>query len=258
MVYVAWAIAAIALLICGFRIAQEYERGVVFRLGRFQSIKGPGLYWIIPLIDAQKKVDIRTRTVTVEQQETITRDSVTIKVDAVLWYRIYNPEKAIVFVQNYASAVYQVALTSLRNIIGQHALDEVLRDRNAINETLRTIVDEATSPWGINIEMVEMKDVEIPESMQRAMAREAEAVREKRARLIKAEAEAEAAQKLGAAAAVILENPAALELRRMQMVSEIGAENNSTTIILMPSDMVTMAQGLSRLVADKSAGKTGS
>jgi regulator of protease activity HflC (stomatin/prohibitin superfamily) len=250
------AIIIAALFISGLRIAQEYERGVVFRLGRFRSVKGPGLYWIIPLIDGQQKLDIRTRTVTVEQQETITRDSVTIKVDAVLWYRIFNPEKSIVFVQNYSAAVYQVALTSLRNIIGQHVLDEVLRDRNTINETLRAIVDEATAPWGINIEMVEMKDVEIPESMQRAMAREAEAVREKRARLIKADAEAEAAQKLGAAAALIMENPAALELRRMQMVSEIGAENNSTTIILMPSDMVTIANGLSRLIADNSGKKT--
>jgi regulator of protease activity HflC (stomatin/prohibitin superfamily) len=251
MVYLA-ALAVIALLgISGFRIAQEYERGVVFRLGRFRAVKGPGLYWIVPLIDWQRKLDIRTRTVTVEQQETITRDSVTIKVDAVLWYRIFNPEKAIVFVQNYGAAVYQVALTSLRNIIGQHGLDEVLKERNTINETLRGIVDEATAPWGINIEMVEMKDVEIPEQMQRAMAREAEAVRERRARLIKADAELEAAEKLGAAAALIAQNPAALELRRMQMVSEIGAEHNSTTIILMPSDMVTIAGGLSRLVASK-------
>src|SRR5258708_407346 len=183
------SVALAAFVIGGLRIAQEYERGVVFRLGRFHAVKGPGLYWIIPFVDWQRKLDIRTRTVTVERQESITRDSVTIKVDAVLWYRIFNPEKAVVFVQNYGAAVYQVALTSLRNIIGQHLLDEVLKERNTINQTLRTIVDEATAPWGVNIEMVEMKDVEIPESMQRAMAREAEAMREKRARLIKAEAE---------------------------------------------------------------------
>jgi regulator of protease activity HflC (stomatin/prohibitin superfamily) len=234
-------IAVAAFVIAGFRIAQEYQRSVVFRLGRARSVKGPGLYWIIPLIEWQRKLDIRTRTVTVEQQETITRDSVTVKVNAVLWYRIFDPNRAIVFVENYGTAVYQVALTSLRNIIGQHVLDEVLKERNTINETLRTIVDEATAPWGINIEMVEMKDVEIPEAMQRAMAREAEAVREKRARLIKAEAEAEASQKLAVAAKAMLESPAALELRRMQMVSEIGAENNSTTIILMPSDIVCAA-----------------
>jgi regulator of protease activity HflC (stomatin/prohibitin superfamily) len=240
--------AVLLIAIAGLRIAQEYQRSVVFRLGRVRSVKGPGVYWIIPLLEWQRKLDIRTRTVTVEQQETITRDSVTIKVDAVLWYRIFDPKKAIIFVQDYRNAVYQVALTSLRNIIGQHVLDEVLTERNTINDTLRTIVDEATAPWGINIEMVEMKDVEIPESMQRAMAREAEAVREKRARLIKSEAEAEASQKL-AAAATAMEGSAALELRRMQMVSEIGAENNSTTVILLPSEITAAARGAVRALA---------
>ncbi len=251
MPFIVAAVIVAAIILSGFRIAQEYERGVVFRLGRFIGIRGPGLYWLVPFIDRQQKVDMRTRTVTVEQQETITRDSVTIKVDAVLWYRVFNPEKAIIFVQSYGAAVYQVALTSLRNIIGQHVLDEVLKERNTINETLRTIVDEATAAWGVNIEMVEMKDVEIPESMQRAMAREAEAMREKRARLIKADAESEAAQKLGAAAKLIAENPAALELRRMQMVSEIGAENNSTTIILMPSEITAAAGAVAKAVGDR-------
>lgn len=243
-------VAFVVFIIAGFRIAQEYERGVVFRLGRLRDVRGPGLYWIIPLIDWQRKLDMRTRTLALEQQETITRDSVTVRIDAVLWYRIFDPKKAVIFVENYRTAVYQVALTSLRNIIGQHGLDEVLKERNTINETLRDIVDAATAAWGINIEMVEMKDVEIPEAMQRAMAREAEAVREKRARLIKADAEAEASQKLTDAAKAMAESPAALELRRMQMVSEIGAENNSTTIILMPSEIVTAmsnaAKALSR------------
>ncbi|SRR5579883_60103 len=250
------AIIVVAIILSGFRVAQEYERGVVFRLGRFVGIRGPGLYWLVPFIDRQQKVDMRTRTVTVEQQETITRDSVTIKVNAVLWYRVFNPEKAIVFVQNYGAAVYQVALTSLRNIIGQHVLDEVLKERNTINETLRTIVDEATAAWGVNIEMVEMKDVEIPESMQRAMAREAEAMREKRARLIKADAESEAAQKLAAAAKLIAENPAALELRRMQMVSEIGAENNTTTIVLMPSEIVAAAGAVAKMFGSSGRGNS--
>jgi regulator of protease activity HflC (stomatin/prohibitin superfamily) len=232
-------VAFLVFIIAGFRIAQEYERGVVFRLGRLREVKGPGLYWIIPLVDWQRKLDMRTRTLALEQQETITRDSVTVRIDAVLWYRIFDPKKAVIFVENYRTAVYQVALTSLRNIIGQHGLDEVLKERNTINETLRDIVDAATAAWGINIEMVEMKDVEIPEAMQRAMAREAEAVREKRARLIKADAEAEASQKLTDAAKAMAESPAALELRRMQMVSEIGAENNTTTVILMPSEIVT-------------------
>jgi regulator of protease activity HflC (stomatin/prohibitin superfamily) len=197
-------------------------------------------------------VDIRTMTVSVERQETITKDSVTVKIDAVLWYKIVNPAKAILAVADYRMAVHQVALTSLRNIIGQHVLDEVLRERTTINRTLRTIVDHATEPWGIHVETVEMKDVEIPEQMQRAMAREAEAIREKRARLIKAEAELEASEKLSEGARQIAENPIALELRRMQMISEVGAEQNSTTIILMPSDFITLAKDISqRLVPQR-------
>ena len=240
------AFVGFILLILGLRITQEYERAVVFRLGRFLRIKGPGLYWNIPWLEWQKVVDIRTVTVAVEQQETITKDSVTVKVNAVLWYRVVDPAKAIIAVADYRSAVQQVALTSLRNITGQHLLDEVLKERDSINLTLRNIVDGATEPWGIMIEMVEMKDVEIPESMQRAMAREAEATREKRARLIKAEAEQEAAEKLSMGAKQIAENPMALELRRMQMITEVGAEHNTTTIILMPSDFVTLAKGLSQ------------
>ncbi len=240
-------------LLAGLRVIQEYERSVVFRLGRFSRVAGPGLYWIIPMFESQRKVDIRTVTVSVEQQETITRDSVTVKVNAVLWYRIVNPAKAIVSVADYRMAVQQVALTSLRNIIGQHVLDEVLKERNNINSTLRSIVDTATEPWGIQVEMVEMKDVEIPESMQRAMAREAEAVREKRARLIKAEAELESSEKLSLGAKQIAENPVALELRRMQMISEVGAEHNSTTIILMPSDFVTLAKDISYRLAPPQA-----
>ena len=238
--YIIAAFAAIFLL-SGFRIAQEYQRAVVFRLGRYSSLKGPGLYWIIPLIDWQKIVDIRTSTVAVEQQETITKDSVTIKVNAVLWYKIVDLKKAIISVGSYSDAVYQVALTSLRNIIGQHALDDVLRDRDKINASLARIVDDVTAAWGIHIEIVEMKDVEIPPTMQRAMAREAEATREKRARLIKADAEQEASIKLAGASRVIAQNPLALELRRMQMVQEVGAENNTTTIVLMPSDIIHLA-----------------
>src|SRR5438552_14887388 len=244
---IGWAIAGLALLalaLSGLRIAQEYERSVVFRLGRYHSVRGPGLYYNFPLIEWQRKVDMRTITVNVEPQETITKDSVTIKVNAVLWYRVTEPFKAILEVADFRSAVYQVALTSLRNIIGQHALDEVLKERDHINGQLRVIVDQATDPWGVQVEMVEMKDVEIPQAMQRAMAREAEAVREKRARLIKAEAEQEAAAKLAEAARQIDDSPFGLELRRMQMISEVGAEQNSTTIIMMPSEFVTLAKGL--------------
>jgi regulator of protease activity HflC (stomatin/prohibitin superfamily) len=232
--------------LAGIRIAQEYERAVVFRLGRYNAVRGPGLYWIIPVIEWQRMLDLRTKTVSVEQQETITKDSVTIKVDAVLWYRIVDPMKAIIAVQNYNAAVYQVALTTLRNIIGQHLLDEVLKERDRINDVLRGIVDRATEAWGVEVEMIEMKDVEIPEAMQRAMAREAEAIREKRARVIKAEAELEASQKLAEGARQMGEHPLALELRRMQMITEVGAEKNSTTIMLMPSDFVNLAGSLTR------------
>lgn len=234
----------VVFLLAGIRILNEYVRGVVFRLGRFSRVKGPGLYWIIPLIEWQRAIDMRTRTVTVERQETITKDSVTVKVDAVLWYRVTDPAKAVIAIEDYALAVHQIALTSLRNIIGQHMLDEVLKERTTINQALRTIVDGTTEAWGIRVEMVEMKDVEIPEAMQRAMAREAEAVREKRARLIKAEAEQEAAAKLSDGARQIAENPIALELRRMQMITEVGAEQNTTTIVLMPADFVHLAREL--------------
>ena len=244
-------IALVVLGLSGFRIAQEYERGVVFRLGRYRAVRGPGLYWIIPLIEWQQKLDLRTQTVSVEQQESITRDSVTIKVDAVLWFRIVDAAKAVIAVQNYRAAVYQVALTTLRNIIGQHVLDEVLKERDRINGVLREIVDKATEAWGVEVEVIEMKDVEIPEAMQRAMAREAEAVREKRARIIKAEAEQEAAQKLVDGARQMGEQPLALELRRMQMITEVGAEKNSTTIMLMPSDFVTLANGITRFLDRK-------
>lgn len=253
-----WAYAPVAapaagaafafFVLCGFRIAQEYERAVVFRLGRLAGQRGPGLYWIFPLLERQVIVDIRTNTQTIEQQETITKDSVTIKLDAVLWYRINDARKSLVKVANAQQAVYQVALTSLRNIIGQHALDEVLRERDGINHKLAEIVDAATEAWGVQVEMIEMKDVEIPASMQRAMAREAEAVREKRARLIKAEAEQEASEKLVAAAREIAASPAALELRRLQMVSEVGAEHNTTTVVLLPSDFVNAASAFAQSV----------
>ena len=242
----------VVILLLGLRIAQEYQRSIVFRLGRFQSIKGPGLYWIIPMIETQQRVDIRTKTVDLEQQETITKDSVTIKVNAVLWFKITNPENAIIKVADYNKAVYQFSVTALRNIIGQHTLDEVLREREQINGTLQKIVDSTTEPWGIKIEMVEMKDVEIPEAMQRAMAREAEAIREKRARIVKAEAELEASIKLTQGAKEMEGSPIALELRRMQMLSEIGIDNNTTTVILMPSDFTNAARSFTELVTKKS------
>ena len=232
------------LALCGFRVAQEYERGVVFRLGRYKGLRGPGLYWIIPLLERSVRVDIRTRTVSAEQQETITRDSVTIKVNAVLWYRIVDASKSVIAVADAPAAVYQLALTGLRNIIGQHDLDEILQERNKINTLLGDNIAGSTAAWGLEVQRFEMKDVELPQAMQQVMAMQAEAIREKRARIIKAEAELEASVKLSAAAAQITANPAALELRRMQMISEVGAENNSTTVLMIPSDFVSLAHTL--------------
>jgi len=249
--YTFWIIVGVVglIVLSGIRIAQEYQRAVIFRLGRFQAIRGPGLYYNIPLFEWQRLLDMRTVTVSVEPQETITKDSVTVKVNAVLWYRVVDPAKAILEVADFRAAVYQVALTSLRNIIGQHVLDEVLKERDKINDKLRLLVDKDTEPWGVMIEMVEMKDVEIPHSMQRAMAREAEAVREKRARIIKAEAELEASRQLAGASQELTQYPLALELRRMQMISEVGAEQNTTTIVMMPSEFVMAAKGIAALAA---------
>ncbi len=251
------ALALILLLVTGVRVAQEYERSVVFRLGRSVGLRGPGLFWLIPFIETQRRVDLRTTTVDVERQEAITRDSVTIRINAVLWWRVVDPDRAVLAVTDYRQAVYQVALTALRNVIGQHDLDSVLRERDAINIELAVLVDAATEPWGVKVEAVGMKDVEIPEAMQRAMAREAEASREKRARIIKAQAELESARQLGEAAAIIAQNPIALELRRLQTVTEIGTENNSTTIMMMPTDFFTLASNLNqRLAAPSEAPKT--
>ena len=252
------AIAVIVfLLLSGLRIAQEYERGVIFRLGRYVGIRGPGLYWIIPLaIERSRVVDIRVRTIAAEQQETITRDSVTIKVNAVLWYKVVQADKSIIAVTSAEAAVYQLALTSLRNIIGQHDLDEVLQERDKINELLRQGIAHSTLVWGLEVERFEMKDVELPEAMQEVMAMQAQAIREKRARLIKADAELEASLKLKQASENIAGNPAALELRRMQMIAEVGAENNSTTVLMIPSDFANLARSLSDYFRDGGAAVT--
>jgi len=244
------------LLVSGLRIAQEYERGVVFRLGRFRGLRGPGLFWIVPLaIERAVIIDIRTRTVSAEQQETITRDSVTIKLNAVLWYRIVDAGKSVIAVSEASNAVYQLALTGLRNIIGQHDLDEVLQERDKINVLLKESISGSTASWGIEVERFEMKDVELPEAMQQVMAMQAEAIREKRARIIKAEAELEASEKLAAASAKMAGNPAALELRRMQMIAEVGAENNSTTVLMIPSEFATLSKTLSEYLRERLSDK---
>jgi regulator of protease activity HflC (stomatin/prohibitin superfamily) len=246
------AVVILLILISGVRIAREYQRAVVFRLGRYTGLRGPGLFWLIPLgVENETRVDLRIVTNPIEQQETITRDSVTVKVNAVLWYRVEDPQKAVLTVEDFRRAVQQLALTTLRNVIGQHDLDEVLKERDKINALLRRTVFDTTTPWGVTVELLEMKDVEIPQDMQRVMAMEAEAMREKRARIIKAEAELEASQKLAEAAQLMVGNPAALELRRMQMVAEVGAENNSTTVIMMPAEFVHIAGSLSKFLEGK-------
>ena len=243
---------ALLIVISSIRIAREYERAVVFRLGRYVGLRGPGLFLLFPLgIENETRIDLRVVTNPIEQQETITRDSVTVKVNAVLWYRVEDPQKAVLTVENFRAAVQQVALTSLRNVIGQHDLDEVLKARDQINALLKKNVTEVTTPWGVAVELLEMKDVEIPQDMQRVMAMEAEAMREKRARIIKADAELEASKKLADAAQLMVGNPAALELRRMQMVSEVGAENNSTTVIMIPAEFVHIAGSLSKFLEGK-------
>ena len=245
----------LVIALTGIRIAQEYERGVVFRLGRYVGLRGPGLYWIIPLgIERSVTIDIRTRTVSAEQQETITRDSVTVKLNAVLWYRVTDAAKAVIAVADAPSAVYQLALTSLRNSIGQHNLDEILQERDKINELLRQSIAPSTGAWGLEVERFEMKDVELPAAMQEVMAMQAQAIREKRARIIKAEAELEASKKLADAAQQMANNPVAIELRRMQMVTEVGAENNSTTILMIPSDFVSLAKSVSEYLRDRAPG----
>lgn len=250
LVFIFVGIFVVAL--SGLRIAQEYERGVIFRLGRFLGLRGPGLYWIIPLgIERSVTIDIRTRTVSAEQQETITRDSVTVKLNAVLWYRVEDAAKSVIAVKDANTAIYQLAMTSLRNIIGQHDLDEVLQERNKINGLLQQSIASSTKQWGLEVERFEMKDVELPEAMQQVMAMQAEAIREKRARIIKAEAELEASEKLAAASLKMAANPAALELRRFQMIAEVGAENNSTTVIMIPSDFVTLAKSLNEYLHDR-------
>jgi regulator of protease activity HflC (stomatin/prohibitin superfamily) len=217
---------------------------VIFRLGRYHATRGPGLYWIIPAIDRQATVDLRVNTAAVEQQETITKDNVPIKVNAVVWYRIVDPKLAVIEVKNIDLAVIQVALTTLRTGIGQHSLDEVLKEQEAVVKVIQGKIDAVTEPWGVKVERVEMKNVEIPQSMQRVMAQEAEALREKRARIIKAQAEFEAADQLRKASEIIMQNPAGLELRRMQMITEVGAEQNTMTIIMMPSEFVAAARGI--------------
>ncbi len=228
----------ILLLAASVRVAREYERGVIFRLGRLKSPpKGPGLFLLIPIIDKMVRVDLRTVTLNIPPQEVITRDNVPVRVNAVAYFRIIDPEKAIVQVENYMVATSQIAQTTLRSVLGQHMLDELLSERDKINEILQRIIDEATSPWGIKVSIVEVKDVEIPAGMQRAMARQAEAERERRAKVIAAEGEFQASERLREAADVMSANPTTLQLRFLQTMLEMSSERSSTIVLPLPIEL---------------------
>jgi len=228
----------ILILSSAVRIIMEYERGVVFRLGRFSSVKGPGLRFIIPIVDRMRKISLRTVAMDVPPQDVITKDNVSIKVNAVLYFRVVGPDKAIIEVENYLYATSQLAQTSLRSVLGQSELDELLAHREQINQHLQEILDRQTDPWGVKISNVEIKHVDLPVEMQRAMARQAEAERERRSKVIHAEGEYQAAQKLTEAAAILSTDKSALQLRFLQTLTEVAAEKNSTVIFPFPIDLV--------------------
>ena len=240
---IALAVVAFFLLlflIAAIKVAREYERGIVFRLGRLlPQPKGPGLFVLIPIVDRMVKVDLRTITLNIPPQEVITKDNVPVRVNAVAYFRIVAPQDAIVQVENFMVATSQIAQTTLRSVLGQHVLDELLSERDKINAILQAIIDEATSPWGIKVSVVEVKDVEIPAGMQRAMARQAEAERERRAKVISAEGEFQASERLKDAAAVMSQEPITVQLRYLQTLLEIGASNNSTIVFPIPIDLLT-------------------
>jgi regulator of protease activity HflC (stomatin/prohibitin superfamily) len=227
----------VLFLFSAIKVAREYERGIIFRLGRLlPEPKGPGLFLLIPVVDRMVKVDLRTITLTVPPQEVITKDNVPVRVNAVAYFRIVAPKDAIVQIENFMVATSQIAQTTLRSVLGQHVLDELLSEREKINGILQGIIDESTAPWGIKVSIVEVKDVEIPSSMQRAMARQAEAERERRAKIINAEGEFQAAERLKDAAAVIGEQPVALQLRYLQTLLELGS--SQATTIVFPVDLI--------------------
>ena len=230
-----------------FGINQEYQRGVLFRLGRLGQTKGPGWYWLIPFADRVVRVDQRIITYQLETQETITRDGVAVRVNAVLWFRADSPIQVVTAVEDWRGATVQAAETALRDAIGQSDLDHVLKDRSSINARLQQLLREASLKWGVEVDSVEIKDVDIPEQMQRAIAKEAEAIREKRARIVRAEGEQEAAAKLSNAAEVISSAPGALELRRLQTLAEIGVEHNSTIVAMLPVELVHAARKIAGL-----------
>ena len=239
VIVVVLAALLVLFLVSAIRVMREYERAIVFRLGRlFPEPKGPGLFLLIPIVDRMVKVDLRTITLIIPPQEVITKDNVPARVNAVAYFRIVDPKAAIVQIENFMVATSQIAQTTLRSVLGQHVLDELLSEREKINAILQGIIDEATSPWGIKVSIVEVKDVEIPSGMQRAMARQAEAERERRAKVINAEGEFQASERLKDAALVIEQHPIALQLRYLQTLLEIGSTNATTIVFPAPIDLI--------------------
>jgi regulator of protease activity HflC (stomatin/prohibitin superfamily) len=228
----------IIILSAAIKVFPEYQRGVIFRLGRLGPPKGPGIFLIIPIVDRVVRIDLRTITFDVPAQEVITKDNVPAKVNAVAYFRVVDPSKAVVEVQNYIVATSQIAQTTLRSVLGQSDLDHLLTERDKLNARLQEIIDEQTEPWGVKVSVVEIKDVEIPPNMQRAMARQAEAERERRAKVIAAEGEFQASEKLAQAAEILSRNPAAIQLRYLQTLAEIATEKNSTTVFPIPIDLI--------------------
>jgi regulator of protease activity HflC (stomatin/prohibitin superfamily) len=235
---VAVLVLLLLLLLAAIKVAREYERAVVFRLGRLLGVKGPGLFVLIPIIDRMMMVDLRTITLNVPPQEVITRDNVTVTVNAVAYFRVVDAARAVVQVENYLVATSQIAQTTLRSVVGQADLDQLLAERDQINERLQTIIDQQTEPWGVKVSVVEVKDVELPQSMQRAIARQAEAERERRAKVIAAEGELQASEALARAAGVLAAEPVTVQLRYLQTMSEIASERSSTIIIPFPIDLL--------------------
>ena len=236
--YLGILIIVIIILSQAIKILREYERGVIFRLGRLVGAKGPGLILLIPIVDKMVRVSLRVITMDVPPQEVITKDTVPVKVNAVIYFRVVNPENSVVEIQNFINATSQIAQTTLRSVLGQMELDELLSQRDKINQTLQKIVDEHTGPWGVKVTAVETKDVELPENMKRAMAKQAEAERERRAKIIHAEGEYQASEKLVKAAERIATQPMALQLRYLQTLTEISADKNSTILFPLPIDLI--------------------
>jgi regulator of protease activity HflC (stomatin/prohibitin superfamily) len=232
-------VVVLLIVLSGLRIVQQYERGVIFVLGSLTGAKGPGLFWIVPFISRMEKVDLRIVTLTVPPQEVITRDNITIRVTAVIYFYVVDPVAAVVNVMNFLQATTQIGQTTLRNVLGQSDLDEILAQLQKINQKLQTMIDEHTERWGVKVTVVETKDIELPATMQRAMARQAEAEREKRAKIIHAEGELQASTQLAQAAGVITSQPGALQLRYLQTLTDISVEKNSTIIFPLPLDILT-------------------